>query len=63
MAMLAMSDRVRMLAISRWAGIAGSYRKVMRFFQTRTGVNTDSINLNSASHTKLRTGRDITIRS
>jgi hypothetical protein len=53
MAMLAMSHRVKMLPISRWAGIGGSYRTVMRFFQTRTGVNTNSINLNSASHTKL----------
>jgi hypothetical protein len=34
MAMLVMSRRVTMLGISRWAGIGGSYRTVMRFFQT-----------------------------
>ncbi|ADI63481.1 transposase ['Nostoc azollae' 0708] len=34
MAMLVMSGRVTMLGISRWAGIGGSYRTVMRFFQT-----------------------------
>ncbi len=34
MAMLVMSGRVTMLGISRWAGIGGSYRRVMRFFQT-----------------------------
>jgi IS4 transposase len=34
MAMLAMSGRVTMLGISRWAGVGGSYRTVMRFFQT-----------------------------
>ncbi|MBD0299898.1 MAG: transposase, partial [Nitrososphaera sp.] len=33
-AMLAMSGRVTMLGISRWAGIGGSYRTVMRFFHT-----------------------------
>jgi putative transposase len=33
-AMLAMSGRVTMLSISRWAGIGGSYRTVMRFFHT-----------------------------
>jgi hypothetical protein len=34
MAMLAMSGRVTMLGISRWAGTGGSYRTVMRFFGT-----------------------------
>jgi len=34
MAMLAMSGRVTMLGISRWAGTGGSYRTVMRFFAT-----------------------------
>ncbi len=29
-----MSGRVTMLGISRWAGVGGSYRTVMRFFQT-----------------------------
>ncbi len=33
-AMLAMSGRVTMLGIFRWAGIGGSYRTVMRFFHT-----------------------------
>ena len=32
--MLAMSGRVTMLGISRWAGKGGSYRTVQRFFQT-----------------------------
>jgi len=34
MAMLAMSGRVTMLGISRWAGTGGSYRTVIRFFHT-----------------------------
>jgi IS4 transposase len=34
MAMLAMSGRVTMLGISRWAGTGGSYRTVMRLFAT-----------------------------
>jgi IS4 transposase len=34
MAMLAMSGRMTMLGISRWAGIGGSYRTVLRFFHT-----------------------------
>lgn len=34
MAMLAMSGRVTTLGISRWAGIGGSYRTVLRFFHT-----------------------------
>lgn len=33
-AMLAMSGRVTMLGISRWAGKGGSYRSVQRFFYT-----------------------------
>ena len=33
-AMLAMSGRVTMLGISRWAGKGGSYRTVQRFFNT-----------------------------
>lgn len=33
-AMLAMSGRVTMLGISRWTGIGGSYRTMMRFFHT-----------------------------
>ena len=33
-AMLAMSGRVTMLGISRWAGQGGSYRTVQRFFYT-----------------------------
>jgi len=33
-AMLAMSGRVTMLGISRWAGRGGSYRTVQRFFNT-----------------------------
>ena len=33
-AMLAMSGRVTMLGISRWAGKGGSYRTVQRFFST-----------------------------
>ncbi|MHC5731849.1 MAG: transposase, partial [Nostoc sp.] len=34
LAMLAMSGRVTMLGISRWAGVGGSYRTILRFFQT-----------------------------
>jgi len=34
MAMLAMSGKVTMLGISRWASIGGSYRTVIRFFHT-----------------------------
>jgi IS4 transposase len=34
MAMLAMSGRVTMLGISRWAGVGGSYRTMLRFFHT-----------------------------
>lgn len=34
LAMLAMSGRVTMLGISRWAGIGGSYRTMLRFFHT-----------------------------
>lgn len=34
-AMLAMSGRVTMLGISRWAGKGGSYRTVQRFFATQ----------------------------
>src|SRR6266849_1758169 len=33
-AMLAMSGRVTMLSLSRWAGKGGSYRTVQRFFYT-----------------------------
>jgi len=33
-AMLAMTGRVTMLGISRWAGAGGSYRSVQRFFYT-----------------------------
>jgi putative transposase len=33
-ALLAMSGRVAMLGISRWAGRGGSYRTVQRFFYT-----------------------------
>jgi len=33
-AMLAMSGRVTMLGMSRWAGKGGSYRTVQRFFYT-----------------------------
>ena len=33
-AMLAMTGRVTMLGLSRWAGPGGSYRTVQRFFQT-----------------------------
>ena len=33
-AILAMSGRVTMLGISRWAGKGGSYRTVQRFFKT-----------------------------
>jgi putative transposase len=33
-ALLAMTDRVTMLGISRWAGEGGSYRTVQRFFNT-----------------------------
>lgn len=33
-AMLAMSGRVTMLGISRWTGIGGSYRTMMRLFHT-----------------------------
>ena len=33
-ALLAMSGRVTMLGISRWAGEGGSYRTVQRFFNT-----------------------------
>jgi putative transposase len=32
LAMLAMSGRVTMLGISRWAGVGGSYRTMLRFF-------------------------------
>lgn len=34
MAMIAMSGRVTMLGISRWAGTGGSYRSIQRFFYT-----------------------------
>ena len=34
LAMLAMTGRVTMLGISRWAGQGGSYRTVQRFFYT-----------------------------
>lgn len=34
LAMLAMSGRVTMLGISRWAGTGGSYRTMLRFFHT-----------------------------
>src|SRR5947209_8066793 len=34
MAMLAMSGRVTMLGLSRWAGEGGSYRTIQRFFAT-----------------------------
>jgi len=34
-AMLAMSGRVTMLGISRWAGQGGSYRTIQRFFNTK----------------------------
>jgi putative transposase len=33
-AMLAMSGRVTMLGISRWAGKGGSYRTIQRFYDT-----------------------------
>lgn len=33
-ALLAMTGRVTMLGISRWAGEGGSYRTVQRFFNT-----------------------------
>ncbi|MCG6138953.1 MAG: transposase, partial [Nostoc sp. LLA-1] len=33
-AMLAMSGRVTMRGISRWAGVGGSYRTMLRFFHT-----------------------------
>jgi len=34
LAMLAMSVRVTMLGISRWTGMGGSYRTMLRFFHT-----------------------------
>ncbi len=34
LAMLAMSGRVTMLGMSRWAVIGGSYRTMLRFFRT-----------------------------
>jgi DDE superfamily endonuclease len=34
LALIAMSGRVTMLGISRWAGVGGSYRSVQRFFAT-----------------------------
>jgi putative transposase len=34
LAMLAMSGRVTMLGMSRWAGVGGSYRTMVRFFGT-----------------------------
>ncbi|WP_341531530.1 transposase (plasmid) [Nostoc sp. UHCC 0302] len=34
LAMLPMSGRVTMLGISRWAGVGGSYRTMLRFFHT-----------------------------
>jgi putative transposase len=33
-AMLAMTGRVTMLGLSRWAGKGGSYRSIQRFFNT-----------------------------
>ena len=33
MAILAMTGRVTMLGISRWAGNGGSYRTIQRFFR------------------------------
>lgn len=35
-ALLAMTGRVTMLGISRWAGKGGSYRTIQRFFNTKT---------------------------
>jgi putative transposase len=32
--MLAMTGRVTMLGLSRWAGKGGSYRSIQRFFNT-----------------------------
>ena len=34
MAMLAMTGRVTMLGMARWAGNGGNYRTVQRFFST-----------------------------
>ena len=34
MAMIAMSGRITMLGLSRWAGTGGSYRSIQRFFHT-----------------------------
>src|SRR5918997_1458224 len=34
-AMLAMTGRVTMLGLSRWAGKGGSYRTIQRFFYTK----------------------------
>jgi len=33
-AMIAMTGRVTMLGLSRWAGTGGSYRSIQRFFYT-----------------------------
>lgn len=33
-AMLAMTGRVTMLGLSRWAGDSGNYRTIQRFYQT-----------------------------
>jgi len=39
-AMLAMSGRVTMLGLSRWAGKGGSYRTIQRFFNTKINWHT-----------------------
>jgi len=39
-AMLAMSGRVTMLGLSRWAGKGGSYRTIQRFFNTKIDWHT-----------------------
>jgi len=42
-AMIAMTGRVTMLSISRWAGKGGSYRTVQRFFSSLLGKTVSSI--------------------
>ena len=49
MALLAMSGRVTMLGLSRWAGHGGSYRTVQRFFATGDAVGYGVLALLSSS--------------
>lgn len=53
-AMLAMTGRVTMLGLSRWAGEGGSYRTIQRFY--RTLVDWGQILLVTAQNPPVRAG-------